>query len=560
MNDRELLQRFTEGDQESFSRLVKRHVDLVYSVARRQARRHDLAQDVVQAVFLDLARHAGKLRTHPQLSAWLHVVTRRKAIDTVRREVRRAKWERLASEDDALKPENDRWSEIEPLLDEAVAALPSAERRALLLRYFEKKSLQEVGSALAISDDAAQKRVGRAIDRLRSWFSTKGVAATAAGVASGLSAHAVQAAPAAMSDQVSAAIMALGPFEASATTSTLAKKIVTAVLLATSAAVLVLENQLLAGARLRSQQAGKENALMVSELQAIPRSPQQPAAVPPTSSPEAEDPLFASLRLLFVRMEKLKDAFDQMPEQRIPEMAFLRESDWLEVVRQSKLDDVSSFQRALASVRTTAKSRALSRIMAAYRLYTEKTGGVAPADIKQLASRFKPPLDLDLLQRYELVAEGRLDALPRRSVLLREKRSMLVDPEFDSLWEMTAEGGEAMPARDNAPRPFPDGYQDVLNAAARAHFAQKGRPGTLNEYLPYVPDPTVRTNLQHIMAWFQGQAALQPVRERYRNDHRGDDPKSIEALVPYFANSAEALTAVELERNYRKALTEAKTR
>ena len=52
-----------------------------------------------------------------------------------------------------------RWSMIEPLLDEAMDTLDDAERTAILLRYFENKSLRDVGESLGASEDAAQKRV-----------------------------------------------------------------------------------------------------------------------------------------------------------------------------------------------------------------------------------------------------------------------------------------------------------------------------------------------------------------------------------------------------------------
>jgi RNA polymerase sigma factor (sigma-70 family) len=68
------------------------------------------------------------------------------------------------------------WTHIEPLLDDAMEALDETDRAAILLRYFENKSLREVGQSLGTSDDAAQKRVSRAIERLREFFSKRGVA------------------------------------------------------------------------------------------------------------------------------------------------------------------------------------------------------------------------------------------------------------------------------------------------------------------------------------------------------------------------------------------------
>jgi len=165
--DLELLRDYAcEKSQEAFAELVRRHVDLVYSAALRQVRSPQLAEEVGQSVFTDLARDAANLKPDTILTAWLYQVTRRTAIDVVRRESRRQARERLAVEMAAMNTATD-WTHIEPLLDDAMEALDETDRAAILLRYFENKSLREVGQSLGTSDDAAQKRVSRAVERLR---------------------------------------------------------------------------------------------------------------------------------------------------------------------------------------------------------------------------------------------------------------------------------------------------------------------------------------------------------------------------------------------------------
>ena len=89
-SDPELLQRYAEtGSQEAFAALVKRHLDLVYSAARRQVRSPQLAEEVAQSVFLHLSRLARTLQPGTPLAAWLYLVTRRTSIDVIRRESRR---------------------------------------------------------------------------------------------------------------------------------------------------------------------------------------------------------------------------------------------------------------------------------------------------------------------------------------------------------------------------------------------------------------------------------------------------------------------------------------
>jgi hypothetical protein len=84
------------------------------------------------------------------------------------------------------------------LLDDAVNALGEADRRAILLRFYERRDLHAVGSVLGVSDDAARKRVARALEKLRVWLARRGVASSSAALVGLLSAHSVSAAPAGM--------------------------------------------------------------------------------------------------------------------------------------------------------------------------------------------------------------------------------------------------------------------------------------------------------------------------------------------------------------------------
>src|SRR5207248_1952998 len=110
------------------------------------------------SVFTDLARQAHRLAQDTILSAWLYAVARRTAIDVVRREARRQKREQFAMELSIMNADTTDWAQIEPTLDEAMDALDETERSAVLLRYFENKSLREVGQALGTSEEAARKR------------------------------------------------------------------------------------------------------------------------------------------------------------------------------------------------------------------------------------------------------------------------------------------------------------------------------------------------------------------------------------------------------------------
>jgi RNA polymerase sigma factor (sigma-70 family) len=224
-NDADLLGEFTRdsaspGGQDAFAELVERHLPLVYSAALRQVRSPQLAEEVSQSVFTQLAHHATALKPKTVLAAWLHRVTYHAAIDVVRREARRQARERIACEMSTLmNDEAADWTQIEPLLDQAVQSLDESDRAAILLRFFENKSLREVGETLGSSEDAAQKRVSRALDCLRDYFVKNKIAVPAAGLAVIISANAIHAAPVGLSSTIATASLTV-PISASATLTT----------------------------------------------------------------------------------------------------------------------------------------------------------------------------------------------------------------------------------------------------------------------------------------------------------------------------------------------------
>src|SRR5579862_9414601 len=140
MNDWELLQDYLRnGAEEAFATLVNRHLDLVHSAALRQVRSPEAAQDITQSVFADLARSAHRLKPETVMPAWLYEVTRRAAIDLIRKEARRQSREQRVFEMTDMNQASSEWTYIEPLLDEAMESLKPIDRAALLLRYFQNK-------------------------------------------------------------------------------------------------------------------------------------------------------------------------------------------------------------------------------------------------------------------------------------------------------------------------------------------------------------------------------------------------------------------------------------
>jgi RNA polymerase sigma factor (sigma-70 family) len=225
--DLELLARYTaQHAEDAFAEIVRRHLDLVYSAALRQVRSPQLAEELVQSTFIKLARHAHRLNSGTILTAWLYQVTRREAIDVVRREARRQSREQAANQMNSINAAEADWADVQPMLDEAMEVLDQTDRAALLLRYFENKSLREVGQTLGTTDDAAQKRVSRAVGRLRKFLVKRGVTVGISGLILGISTKAVHAAPSGLAQTISAVAIAKGAV-AGVATLTLTKGAVT---------------------------------------------------------------------------------------------------------------------------------------------------------------------------------------------------------------------------------------------------------------------------------------------------------------------------------------------
>jgi RNA polymerase sigma factor (sigma-70 family) len=213
MMTNELLRRYAvDGSESAFTELVRQHIDLVYSAALRQVNGDiGAAQDITQAVFTDLARKASQLAGHTSLTGWLYTSARFQAAKSRRAEQRRHTREEESHAMNQLLQTNDpgdAWLDMHPVLDDVMHELNDADREAVLLRFFERKPLAEIGARLGLSENAARMRVDRALEKLRTELSKRGITSTAAALALALTERAVGAAPASLFGEVSQSALA----------------------------------------------------------------------------------------------------------------------------------------------------------------------------------------------------------------------------------------------------------------------------------------------------------------------------------------------------------------
>lgn len=206
-DDASLLRRYAETrSDEAFAMLVRRHLDLVYSAALRQvAGDAHLAKDVTQAVFTDLARKASTVADYPVLVGWLHTGTHYAAAKAVRSEQRRRAREQEAHAMHELSQENTHdaeWARMRPVLDDAIRQLNPTDRDAILLRFFEGQPFAAIGERFGLAENTARMRVERALDKLRTQLSRRGINSTTGALATVLVSQAVIAAPATLATSV----------------------------------------------------------------------------------------------------------------------------------------------------------------------------------------------------------------------------------------------------------------------------------------------------------------------------------------------------------------------
>jgi RNA polymerase sigma factor (sigma-70 family) len=535
-SDTQLLREYAEhGTEAAFTEIVTRHTNLVYSAALRQADSPDTAGEVAQCVFIGLAKAARsltrQLAADASLAGWLCRSARNVSLNLRRDEFRRHTRERLAMED--LNPISETapdWERLRPVLDAAMSDLDECDYDALVMRFFRNQDLRSVGRALGVSDDTAQKRVARALDKLRDHLTRRGITTTAAALSIVLSAHAVQAAPvglaAAISSAAALARAAVHTSTAIAVTkniamTTLQKALITTALAATigtgiyesrrashlqeQAQALRLQqdalvkqlqqerddaaSKLAAAQQQNSHPRGDLSELLKlrAEVTKLRDDTRELARLKAAAASNVDDPTASEMNSWLSRVKKLKDRVDQMPGEKIPEFQFLTDQDWLDAVRQLKqLDTDADFNKALKDLRNSAKHEFASMVGNALGGYAQANNGQLPGDFSQLSPYFASSVDDSVLQGYEFTQPG----------IVTSKSGSLVD-EDGNFYSSRIQIGL------NSVSVSTDG-EDALHQAIQAFSAANNGQSLTNpsQLLPYVQTPDEQAALQKVIQNF----------------------------------------------------------
>jgi len=520
----DLLREYAANRSESaFAELVSRRVHLVYSVALRLVRQRDVAEDISQKVFLLLANQASELSRRENLGSWLHATTRYTALNVLKAEHRRLAREHAMEKDPTYTPDNgEETTSIPEQLDDCLATLNEPDRECIILRYFDGKAFAEVARALGISEAAAKMRVGRALERLREALEQTGIKTSTAALGAVLTAGAAHSAPTALAATISAHVLATTSAVATVSATTLVmttmQKAAIVAVLATALGTIVfqqLQIRSLTDALIAREREGDGNAKQSDaarrDLEAAPApvderrsapavlnvAPALAAASAPTQALGAATGLSEAelaeteAQVLQAKLELLRKKVQERPQQVIPEMALLTESDWLQTAQQADLQTERGVRKALGGLRDTARNRFGEQLRAAFKAYAKANQDETPVALEQLKPFFKTPITDDVLQRYTYTQPGKWSELPPDRLLVND--AVAAVDSFDAKHTFNKE------TTFSTKPSFPD--DDHVLAIFDAYFAEhpNQEPRGPAELEPYARTPEQKAALKRLL-------------------------------------------------------------
>ena len=504
LEDAKLLERYrSEGSEEAFAALVRRYLDLVYSVAYRQLGEYShLASDVCQEVFLALARKGKTLGPDVVLVGWLYRSAVFAAKTACRRERRRQAREALAmtENDEPRGGDEIDWSGIRHALDEAIGALGETDRDVVCLRYFENRSFAEIGERVGMSENAARMRLNRALDKLNKLLRRRGIRCTAAVLGGAIGQQATLAAPGGLSVSIASAALSGAATGLGGSTFGTALGLMNTMKVATGvasvASVIAVGVAVLQSTRLDSAQAALSDKVAskqrvqtdlsalraeLAELDASIAEARgrmvEPASVHGFTTEDFE----IELEQWSLRVVGMARYLDLHPQLRIPELDALTDKDWLDVAKRFELDNEADYRKALSEVRSQAKWKFIGKIRDALMAYLEESGGEWPSDPRQLAAYADSVVTDQILERYRVAQPGEWGGRPWKERAAVESAIIergQVDPVWDTEFLATESFSGYGHARSGAVE------QKVASAIERFEAENQRTPADSSEVIP----------------------------------------------------------------------------
>ena len=440
LSDHELLAEFARtGAENAFAALVTRHVNLVFSTARRFTSDDHLAEEITQAVFIILARKAGGISACVVLTGWLYQTARLTAANVLKENFRRHRREQEAYMESTLTTAetDDAWKQIAPVLDDAMGTLREGDRNAVLLRYFENRPLAEVGAALGVSEDVARVRVNRALEKLRATLTKSGVTLGVTVLTGAVTANAIQAAPLVLANTITTAVLTGTSLTlATIAMTTLQKIAVTAALTVTVGAGIYEAKQVSdtreENKKLQAQQAPmaeqirqlqrehdqatnliaglteefaknkKDNSELLKLRGAVTQLREKNDALSKVSTDERE----TLMKSWLAREDHLKQLVEQNPEKCIPDFQLLTEEEWLNEAKDAQFGSAKEIEKTLANLRNAAAGKFGRMASAAVKKYMDANNGQFPTSVNQLQSYFDSPVSDAILNRWGIMPQA----------------------------------------------------------------------------------------------------------------------------------------------------------
>lgn len=175
IEDDQFLEMMVRGSEKAFEELYIRYKKKLHSFCCFLLKSADVAEDVVQDVFVSVWHNREKINTHQSFSSYLYTITRNKALNELRSERSTERLDEIAEVQHVLFSDDNAEAivilkEYEILLQQAIDLLPEERRRIYRMSREEGLTYKDIGECLGISHHTVQAHISSSVQFIRSYF------------------------------------------------------------------------------------------------------------------------------------------------------------------------------------------------------------------------------------------------------------------------------------------------------------------------------------------------------------------------------------------------------